>query len=82
MARNRAVADLLRKEPVGFDSFRFLDIRKVIVSVRFGLAIICSGSMRFGLCFIARRFAEAAGGVEKASRGSRLDADCGGGRGP
>ena len=41
--------DHRRKDPAWFDSFRFQTVRKLIGSVRFGSAIICSGSMRFSL---------------------------------
>ena len=41
-----------RKQPVRFDSFLFSNFRKNIVSVPFGLAIVFSCSMRFGLRFL------------------------------
>ena len=40
-----------RKEPVRFDSFRLHNFWTIIVLVRFGLAIVFSASMRFGLRF-------------------------------
>ena len=46
-----SIKPYFRREPVRFDSFLFRNFRKVIVLVRFGLAINCPGSTRFGLRF-------------------------------